>query len=539
MRFLSPLLILVLGGGIAACASEGPNLAAHTPHSLDTTEGAKSLEQVTREATEEQKDPAISPDGRFLAYEAVSPGQLPAVVVVEMSHPARPLFREARAAQPAWLADGSGLVFVSLEGSRQQVVRRAMDAPKVGALLVPVGDPEHDALWPALSPDGKTVASSRLLLNIFESRAPRDRFFDAALTVNTLNGYGVRSVLGSGIEPSFSPDGKRIAFVRKADGHGHVFVADLPPDDEGARAKRGVTQDLKATQLTDGPDEDAEPVWSPDGTRIAFCSTHSSADGVELAPSDANLSLGVRARADARGKRRANLFLIGTDGHGLVQITEGDGIACKPSWSKGGALYFHASEGTGFHIFRVQPKMAGTTLAVIDPPLPAQSTPEPKGRDSVEVQRARLAPKAACEDPIAGVWKAKAYTEKWGDWYEFTLNVRRDPADDTILRGEIHSHYWRGKTGEQAPPKCEFGLRENVVRMPAAGRVTEKGIVFGSSTYTVAKNVCGFEGTYAPDTFSGKIDPERLEFQSVDNDGDRAVNEPYVFRRVGCEKEAK
>jgi hypothetical protein len=43
---------------------------------------------------------------------------------------------------------------------------------------------------------------------------------------------------------------------------------------------------------------------------------------------------------------------------------------------------------------------------------------------------------------------------------------------------------------------------------------------------------------YHPDHFTGTIDPQREEFQSVNNDGGRAVNDPMVFRRIGCVDQA-
>jgi hypothetical protein len=39
---------------------------------------------------------------------------------------------------------------------------------------------------------------------------------------------------------------------------------------------------------------------------------------------------------------------------------------------------------------------------------------------------------------------------------------------------------------------------------------------------------------YRPDHFTGTIDPAIQEFQSVNNDGGRAVNDPMVFRRIAC-----
>jgi hypothetical protein len=39
---------------------------------------------------------------------------------------------------------------------------------------------------------------------------------------------------------------------------------------------------------------------------------------------------------------------------------------------------------------------------------------------------------------------------------------------------------------------------------------------------------------YNLDNLSGRVDHTRHEFQSVNNDGGRSVNEPMVFRRVRC-----
>jgi Tol biopolymer transport system component len=68
------------------------------------------------------------------------------------------------------------------------------------------------------------------------------------------------SDVGAKAYPAFSPDGKRLAYSARAtsskDETFHVFVRDVP---------RGTAQ-----QLTTGPASDISPVWSPDGTRIAF-----------------------------------------------------------------------------------------------------------------------------------------------------------------------------------------------------------------------------------------------------------------------------
>jgi hypothetical protein len=71
--------------------------------------------------------------------------------------------------------------------------------------------------------------------------------------------------------------------------------------------------------------------------------------------------------------------------------------------------------------------------------------------------------------------------------------------------------------------------------MPGTGTVDATATVdFGSTTYTIASNPCGNPGRYYPDHFTGKIDSAIQEFQSVNNDGGPAVNEPVVFRRIRC-----
>ena len=342
--FALPLLALDVGCGGSAYVQ------VRSARELKTTEAASGLEQVTRSADQELA-PSVSPDGKLLAYE-VHPRSSDAtetLVVAPIARPSAPRFHIDGGIQPTWLADSSGVVFVTQNDGHWQTLRRDVNAPTVGALLVPVGDPAHNALWPSLSPDGNGLVTSLLALGVFDAHEMRKRTFDAALNVTTLAGYGVNGLLGDGIEPAWSPNGNTLAIIRSEGGHGHVFLepATPPParvakakaaanDDSNAAAEEAERQKEKtrARQLTEGPDEDAQPTWSPDGRFIAFCSAHASDDG----------TMG----------NEANLFVVGADGTGLTQLTEGDVFACKPSWGKNGWIYFDADSGDGFHIWRVR-----------------------------------------------------------------------------------------------------------------------------------------------------------------------------------------
>jgi hypothetical protein len=77
---------------------------------------------------------------------------------------------------------------------------------------------------------------------------------------------------------------------------------------------------------------------------------------------------------------------------------------------------------------------------------------------------------------------------------------------------------------------------ELIVKMPnATGKLDGLNLTFGAKEWHVDKTICGsMNGTYFPDNFSGTIDTKINEFQSVNNDGGSAVNEPVVFRRISC-----
>src|SRR5206468_7283730 len=63
---------------------------------------------------------------------------------------------------------------------------------------------------------------------------------------------------GEDADPAWSPGGTKLAFTSDRAGNEDVYVMD--PDGTGVR------------RLTDSPGADADPAWSPDGKRIAFTS---------------------------------------------------------------------------------------------------------------------------------------------------------------------------------------------------------------------------------------------------------------------------
>jgi Tol biopolymer transport system component len=292
---------------------------------MNTTEAATQLTQVTH-AAGDQFDPAVSPDGKTIAYEsAESPGDKPHVEVTSIhdllsGRPARPAYssKQATGLEPAWSSDGSALVFQSDALGPDRLVETMGDGVAMTRFLGQIGDSELSGGWPAMSPDGQKVALTLGPIKLYQTDWRTSIPLSSSIGLTDLAGTGT-TVLGSGADPAWSPDGKRIAFVRVADGHTHVYVARA--DGTGA------------TQITDGPEDDREPAWSPDARFIAYCAVHANDHGWTL----------------------SNLSVVRPDGSALTQLTEGDRLAGRPDWARDGYIYFHANATDRFHIWRIEP----------------------------------------------------------------------------------------------------------------------------------------------------------------------------------------
>jgi TolB protein len=153
---------------------------------------------------------------------------------------------------------------------------------------------------PSWSPDGRSIA--------FES----DRTGHASIYVMRADGTHTRR-LSPGrppdSTPSWSPDGKQLVFSRA--GQGLVVMR------ANGRDARALTRDVNI--------QDVYPAWSPDGTRIAF----------------------VRREAGIGSA----LFLIQPDGTGLCELTPFSSNVTEPAWSPDGTrLAYSGGNGNGFGI---------------------------------------------------------------------------------------------------------------------------------------------------------------------------------------------
>lgn len=189
-------------------------------------------------------EPALSPDGSFLAYAGRAGGQQDIYVCGAEGGAALRLTQDAATDHdPAWLPDGTALLFASDRGGATGIWRVERLGGEPRSILA-------NAESPAISPDGRWLAFGRAdasgLSRIHV--APLDGSGEARRTT------GDAGPPGSHTNPCWSPDGKRICF---ATGH-DLWVVPAA----GGEPRR----------LTRGGIDDTDPVWSADGRHVYFSS---------------------------------------------------------------------------------------------------------------------------------------------------------------------------------------------------------------------------------------------------------------------------
>lgn len=198
--------------------------------------------------------------------------------------------------------DGRYIVDVVEEGGAQSVWLRQIDVPAASKQIVPPNDGQYEGL--TFSPDGRYV-----YYVVWENNA-RDVLYQVALLGST-----PRKLLVDLDSPvTFSPDGKRFAFIRRYTNQGESALMIANSDGGGER--------IVAKRKQPNFFNEVAPAWSPDGNVIA-CSVRSSAGGFRGTVVQVAVADGAEKQITSRGWAMIERVAWLKKGSGLI-VTAAD-----------------------------------------------------------------------------------------------------------------------------------------------------------------------------------------------------------------------
>lgn len=221
--------------------------------------------------------PNWSPDGTKIAFSGARTtgnGQEASIYLVSANGDGLRQLTDAEVLDetPAWSPDGTTIAFARTVKSGTAVADGViMLLGRESTEPVPVTnhadlDPPVIDRDPSWSPDGKQIAFSRLTIT------PQGEL-DTAIYILDIEDLSERLLIDDASAPEWSPDGTSIAFSSTRDGNGETCFHECNPSGEIYVAR---ADGSKIRRLTSDRADDQSPTWSPEGRRIAFTSDRSN-----------------------------------------------------------------------------------------------------------------------------------------------------------------------------------------------------------------------------------------------------------------------
>jgi Tol biopolymer transport system component len=186
-----------------------------------------------------EQPPSWSPDGRLAFYSNRDEGRYEIYVVEADGSGLQEL--DVCGMSPVWSPDGRSILFACPGSTLWEIC--IMSADGLNRRSLTTLNLDHNQWWKqfSLSPDGRSIAISHSYTD--------DNYEVYIMDVDGSNWRRLTENPASDVHPTWSPDGRSIAFASNRSGNFEIYVVDV----DGSNLRN----------LTQHPADDTTPAWSP------------------------------------------------------------------------------------------------------------------------------------------------------------------------------------------------------------------------------------------------------------------------------------